>query len=1080
MPFKVIYKGEQLIFENSPTPEEIKEAYLSKISSDKPKTFLKKLDNYEQCDLSYIQESIWLAEQLNKDTSNVVAFKLVFNSEITDDEIIKVLNQMSETQDIFNITVYSKRGKPYQKIDVNPIDVEILNSSLSEKAYQAKINLLINQSFNLEDETLYRIAIDRYENKTSIIFTFHHMIFDGLSIKIFCNEFISYLIKFRDCHEISYKLDYNYLDYAKWDRSRTHFIKEKIFWKKQLEGHIPAYNFFDKKDKNKEYSRESKFYEESLSLELIQRIRQISKANNVSLFMFFVAAYSFLINKFTTEEKIVIGSPISKRIKEMNDICGCFINTIPLRIDCWGNPTFIEQLFRVKKTLMQSMQNSDIPFTDLISDYKINHIDSNPTIFNLTIGILEENFIKFKEKGIDAYVEEIIPNNIDYELHLDILDNGKEGINLKWQYREQLYCEEEIISISKSFIVLLIDIVNNANQSLSDLDILTEEEKNKIKLLSSPNKINVPYNNIVDWIKDTSKLFPNKICIKEQDNQITFSSFIERSQIMASNLISKGVQQGNNVVVILPRSIEMILVSFSILRTGASYIPVDTKQPIQKIMTIIKESNATTIISNNIILEKLNYVNFLKIDELESTIPISTKLDLIEPNNSAYMIYTSGSTGKPKGVMISHKSLSSLSGVMIEELSYEIDDINSHIAGLGFDASIFEIWPTLCKGLTLTIFDDETDIAPKVLKEWLITEGVNNAFVPTSLTELLLKEDWDNSSDLKLLLTGGDLLRKVPIVNDKFKIVNMYGLSETTVISAINFISTDKETILPGLGKPIANTSIYILDKNQRILPLNCIGEIYIGGDHVSLGYYDDNSLADRFVLNDNNERLFKTGDLGYYDRDGTLFFCGRNDRQIQIRGIRVELGEIESTILNLSQVEEVYVLENYVINGDVVINAFIKLNPLAKEINENEIKDHLQTSLPIYMIPNNFYFIPSIPITNNGKVNVTELRNLIINNKNKDIIKPKTKTEENLLLIWRDLLKINDISIDDDFFKMGGNSLLAIQLAYKINEIFSKEITLKDIFVESTLYAMSNKIDEMTLNIGVNKFQKIDRNKLI
>jgi len=1061
MEIKVLYKGEELFFDKKPSPTEIKDAYLSKIKLNQTEKFIQKLENYDKCELSHIQESIWLSEQIHAgETNNIVAFKIVLNEKIKNEDIIKVIDALSKKQSIFNISIFvSDDGKPYQKIENRPIKIEFLRGEGDCKDF-------VNIPFKLDD-VLYRIRVLDFEKRKELIFVFHHIIFDGLSVGIFCNEFINVYKKIinNEVIEDEKSLEFNYLDYSKWEKSKINFTKEKIYWNKQLDGDIKTLKFFNAKRKKSNPTRLSNYYLETIPIDLSHALKKISEANSSSLFMIMMAAYCCLINRFTNEDNIVIGYPLSKRIPEMDRVCGCFINTIPLKVDFWGNPTFLELLSRVKVALIDSLKHSDIPFSELLHEYKKTHVGSNVTIFNLSIGLLEGAFGDFSNKDIDAYIEEIIPKSIEYDLHLDILISSENEIDLKWQYKEDIYRKDEIVQISKSFNFLLQSITNNLNAPVHTLEMLMPFEMHEIKGLSQGKRVNLEYDSIPERINYIAKKSPDTLAIKDCYKEITFSQLDNYSSALALELKRKNIKKNDIVALLLPRSIDFVLAALAILKLDATYLPIDITQPLHRIESILKNTTLKSILINESTKKHFEFENILNLNQLDfennqEENHYSVKID---DNSVAYLLYTSGSTGKPKGVMTSQKALADLCQFYEKEFNITAGNKSAQIAGLGFDASVFEIWANLCAGCSLYIPVDEIRKSPSHLKNWLIEEKINYAFVPTALAEVLLEEEWNSNSKLKFLFCGGDKLRKINTMNLPFSVVDLYGLTETAIIATYCKIEDKTKDELPSIGIPRYNANVYILDKNQNLLPLYCIGEIYIGGEILAKNYYQDPELTNEKFAHHPflNERLMRTGDLGYYDNKGNLHFCGRNDRQIQIRGNRIEIGEIEVVIASYEIIENVYILNEASPNGNLSLHAFIKLDVLSKDLfSEDELKQYLRNRIPNYMIPNNFIIIDHVPITSNGKVDIKKLNVMIEESKNREIISAETETEKLVLTIWEELLNKEVLSIEDDFFRLGGHSLLATQLIHKITENFEVNLSLKDIFEGSTIHAISLKID--------------------
>jgi amino acid adenylation domain-containing protein len=550
---------------------------------------------------------------------------------------------------------------------------------------------------------------------------------------------------------------------------------------------------------------------------------------------------------------------------------------------------------------------------------------------------------------------------------------------------------------------------------------------------------------------------------------LTYGQLEQRANELANYLKSLGVRNETIVAICLERSFESIISALAVLKAGGAYLPIDPKLPIERFNFIMGDARPRVLITNSHSPNEFDSCS-LKIVDLRAR--KNTKRDSINPpavaptkDELAYVIYTSGSTGKPKGVEITVGNLMNLISWHQSEFKITATDRASHLAAVGFDAGVWELWPYLTAGATVCIPDDSTRLAPEALRNWIIKNEITISFLPTTLAESLIDLEWPQTA-LRFLLTGADTLHRRPTKKLPFEFVNNYGPTEGTVVATSGRVRNGQCSELPTIGRPIANTRVYLLDEDLREVPAGKVGEIFIGGANVGRGYLNSPGLTkEKFIpdpfTSDSGARMYRTGDLARRCADGDLAYVGRIDEQIKIHGYRIEPAEIEAALDHHPTVAASVVVARRFDCADARLIAYVTFTngtvPAA-----SDLRDFLKSSLPEYMVPTLFVKIDSLPLTTNGKVDRKSLPTPDEDNRLVDdaFMAPRTPIEERLATILCALFRVKEVGVNDNFFLLGGHSLLGAQLLTKIRTAFGIDLPLRAVFDAPTIAALSSKIE--------------------
>jgi len=593
----------------------------------------------------------------------------------------------------------------------------------------------------------------------------------------------------------------------------------------------------------------------------------------------------------------------------------------------------------------------------------------------------------------------------------------------------------------------------------SPLDILRDASKRG--RMSKPG-----FRSVSEQISEVRGSHPQSIALNYGDRQVTYEELDRRANRFAGRLVRLGILPGATAVLCMERSFDWTVAALGIMRAGAAYVPLDSAWPDSRLRFAVEDSRATCLVARETLLNRL-HCKVCAIDPGRDAAVIATSSEScvsLEPQSLAYVIYTSGSTGVPKGVEITHSNLAHLIRWHRDAFSVERQDRAAHLAGLGFDAAVWEIWPTLCAGATLCFADDTVRLSPESIQQWMVNERVTIGFVPAVLARPMMSMEWPARTALRLLLTGGDALRQGPPVGLPFEVINNYGPTECTVVATSSVLKPGSSRI-PPIGRPIAGASVYLLDEDGKLVPDRTIGEIYISGDGVGRGYRNLPDMTKRSFLSDPfaetpGARMYRTGDRGIRQPDGEIEFRGRVDRQTKIYGQRVELDEIGCILAQHPSIDFATAIVNPSGREENRLVAYVLFKENARVPAVKELQTHLLGSLPEHMVPAVFMSLEVLPLSPNGKIDLTMLAQNARLLEAKTPKAPATPTEKRLLTIIRVLLEGDQVGADDNFFLAGGSSLLGMQLLMRLRTSFAVELTLQQLFEASTVERLASLIE--------------------
>ncbi|CAM1358023.1 amino acid adenylation domain-containing protein [Tenacibaculum xiamenense] len=1036
-------------------------------------------EKLEHIPLSFGQERLWFIDQLQGSSEEYHIPSII---RLKADLDIPILEQTLKTivgrHEVLRTVIYEENGIGYQKI-LSEDNWSLSKALISrETDLESEIDAFISIPFDLSKDYMFRSCLyDLGEDEYVLAFVFHHIASDGWSSGILTNEFVEiYDILASEEDFRLPELNLQYSDYAIWQRSyfEKNILEGQLsYWKEKLKGVSNLTLPIDYARTTVQNNRGKEVHLE-LDENLNKSLSLLFNQEKVTSFMFLLSVFKVLLYRYSGQEDICVGTPIANRTQaELEEMMGFFVNTLALRSDLSGNPSFKEFLNQVKQTTLKSYDNQLVPFEKVV--------DSVVTDRDMSITPLFQVMFDYQNNGSDSkrsemYTHEVIPEeeeglsiseyetseaSVQFDLTLSVIER-ESRFYLSIAYRASLFKEETMHRMMEHYKQLLDSIVDDITQPIGELSMLTKKEE--VELLEDFNKTEVSYSTgktLIDLFSEQVIKTPEAIAVVYENEVLTYNELDKRSNQLGSYLQSLDVKSGTLVGVCLERSTEMIVGILGVLKSGAAYVPIDPEYPQDRINYMLDDANINLVLTSTAVNKETltgnEDITKILLDRDWDTIASfsSKKLNNILSNKElAYIIYTSGSTGKPKGVMVEHKNLVNLCFWHQSEYSVSESSRGTLFAGIGFDASIWEIYPYLISGASLYPISRKDRYDLNFLTRFLKEHAITHAYIPTLLCKSFIEEGI--SLPDVTILTGGDAL----VVNKAtdLTIYNNYGPTEATVVAS-NYKVVDTTLAKIPIGKPIDNMQIYITDLGMNLVPVGVVGELCVSGKGVARGYLNREKLTkEKFIANPFKEgnTIYKTGDLARWLPDGNIEFVGRADNQVKIRGYRIELGEIEKALSNIESIHQSCVLAKEDVQGNKRLVGYVVIEG---ELNKEAIEAQLKESLPQYMIPLLWVELEEMPLTANGKLDKKSLPEIELSTLSaKEYVAPRNETEEELAVIWQDLLGVNKVGIHDNFFELGGHSLLVIQLISRLQKI-GYHIEVRDIFLNPTIAGVNEKL---------------------
>jgi natural product biosynthesis luciferase-like monooxygenase protein/amino acid adenylation domain-containing protein len=929
------------------------------------------------------------------------------------------------------------------------------------------------RTLDLAKAPLMRVTTLRFgEAHYRFVWTFHHLLLDASAFTIVLKELFAFYEAARAGYELELAPPHDYREYIRWIRSQD-LVKAEVFWRETLRGFVAPTPLAVMSNIGKE-AHDGIVAEETVELSngVTDRLRALAKEHSISLNTILHGAWALLLSRYSGQDDIVFGTVRACRKSSVADaasMVGLMINTLPVRIRVDGSMTATNWLKEIRRQQLVARAYENTPLIKTLEWSGVADGRLFETIVNFQDPAWHDTLQAQKDGWSNRKFS--IRNQPGYPLWVDSYAGNK--LVLKIGFDASRFEQETIARMVSHLATLLESIATHPEKSVRDLAMLTRREEQQILLEWNQTEAEFPRDKRVhELFEEQAQRASAAVAVCDSALQLTYGELNAQASRLAHHLRRAGVQPETLVGVCMERSTNLVIAILAILKASGAYVPLDPAYPAERLAFMIEDSHMPVLLTEQKFVEKLptTTIQTLCLDALDFVAHLDSESKTNPPPvgnsaNLAYVIYTSGSTGQPKGVAIQHDSLMNL--VAWHQGVYEVTSVDraTQVAGPAFDASVWELWPYLTAGASVHIPDEEIRLSPKRLLAWLKSENITLSFLPTPLAEAVMQEPWPQGMALRALLTGGEKLHRFPPPTLGCWLTNQYGPTENTVVTTALVAEPGDDTMAPPIGRPIANTRIYLLDANLRPVPIGVPGELCISGVGLARGYLNRPELtAEKFVANPfgsgDYARLYRTGDLARYLPDGNIEFLGRLDQQIKIRGQRVELGEIECVLSQHPSVREAVVTLDQNGEGQGRLIAYVTATPNHKP-EAADLRQFLKQKLPEYMLPGNFAILDALPLTQNGKVDRRALPSPCEEGgRDTNFVPPRTATEEIVAGVWCEVLCRGEVGSQDNFFELGGHSLQATQVVSRLRNIFKVEVPLYFLFEAPTVAGLAAKIE--------------------
>jgi amino acid adenylation domain-containing protein len=1047
--------------------------------------------------LSFAQQRIWFLNQLE---STQAVFNIPAAVRLTGELDIAALErslaEIVRRHEALR-TTFSLVGDELRQIvapQLQPIlTVEDL-SSLPGHERQAEVLLRATSEaqkpFDLERGPLIRIALFNLSTREHVLVTtVHHIVSDGWSVAVFIREMVALYEAFTANRPSPLaELPIQYADYARWQRQRLSgkTLEDQLdYWRRQLADAPPVLELPTDQPRPLRQSFRAAKVPLSLPANLVEQLKHLSQGEGATLFMTLLAAFDVLLERYTSQKDVIVGTPAANRNRtETEGLIGLFVNTLVLRTNLSGDPTFRVLLGRVRETALGAYEHADVPFERLVEEMRPARDLSYTPLFQVMFALQPETELSTRVAGLNIDRIELPATGAQFDFTLAV-QQSTEGLTGVLEYNADLFEVATAERLVGHFRRVLEAAVADPDQRISQLPIMSDAELHQVLVEWNRTSREYPsHRSVHELFEEQASRTPDAIALELGDERLSYSELNGRANQFARHLRAASVGPEDRVGILVEPSFEMLVALLGVLKAGGAYVPLDPLHPRERLSYMLQDSGAKLVITreHSALARPDDGLRWLFIDTEWQTISKLAREDLdlgIAAENLAYVIYTSGSTGRPKGTMIEHRALTERIMFLKEAYGMGGSDRLLQFVSLSFDASAEEIFPTLTGGASLVLQKNPMEIPPAEFLERCEHLSITVLHVPPSYWNKVVDEmkrtERQVPASVQLFITGGESVTRdavetwtrLSIRPSKFVIA--YGPTETTITSLLYELSLGQGDELhlnrPCIGRPVANTQVYILDGDGRPVPTGVAAELYVGGAGLARGYLDRPDLtADRFVPDqfsgEPGARLYRTGDLARYAAGGRVEFMGRLDHQVKIRGHRIELGEVEATLRGHGQVRDCVVTARRGVAGAQQLAAYVVLGEPGAA-GPGELRSFLRATLPEYMVPSQFVMLDWLPLTPSGKVDrkaLPEPGSGLAASETSEYTAPRTQTERKVSGVWAEVLGVERVGLDDNFFDLGGHSMLLAQVHAKLRGL-GLDLSIVEMFQYPTVRSLADRI---------------------
>jgi amino acid adenylation domain-containing protein len=1054
--------------------------------------------------LSFAQQRIWFLSQLGPlNTAFNCGSPIRLRGPLDIDVLARTVNEILRRHECLRTTFTSVDGVPVQHVHPfvpQPLEVSDLHH-VSKDLRAAEAFRLISEEYRrpwvLETGPLIRTKLWRLSDDDHLLLVvMHHIVSDGWSWGLIESELTTlYRAFITEQPSPLPTLPIQYADFAVWQKdwiNSEECRRQLDFWKQQF-ATLPKAGLVQRDASGPGVTQHL-----VLSEDITLGLRALCRREGATLFMALTAGFSALLSRYTDEEDIVIGSPIANRNRpEVENLLGCFMNPLPLRIDLSGRPSFSELLRRVRDVCVRVYEHQDVPFDLLVRTLQPKRDPRNAPLFDvmlllqnypwqpvsLSTGQADEQLeTDDVTERLDRFSYEMTHADLVYPVAIEAYERGPIVLCI-FQYEAPF--ATLLTRAPEHFRRLIEHALVQPDCPIDDLRILTPEEEGRLQ--SQADAAAAPAAFVHRLFEEQAVRTPDALAVVSSDRRMTYGELNARSNQLAHHLKSLGVGPDVRVALLVNRSVEMITALLAVLKAGGAYVPLDPAYPVERLTFTLQDAKAAVILTTYALLSELT--DFTPSQSSAAVVCLDRdgetleRLDRTNPDvpvegaNLAYVIYTSGSTGVPKGVQITHAALANYTDVAADAFGVDASDRVLQFASISFDTAAEEIYPCLSRGATLVLRTDEMIRSAALFLEKCEEWGITLLDLPTAywheLSAEMARHDLDIPEPLRLVILGGERAHPDQVrrwqarFGGRVRLVNTYGPTESTIVATMYDIPPSVDALVGEIpiGKAVRNAHAYVLDRRLQLVPVGAPGELYLGGAGLARGYLDRPDLTATMFVPDPftavpGGRLYKTGDRARYLDDGMIEFLGRVDHQVKIRGYRIELSEIEAALMRHPAIEDTAVLLREEAPGKRLVAYCVAADG---SVDGADLRGFLRDGLPDYMVPSAFVMLAAMPLTPNGKVDRDALPPPDLSGQlSVEYVAPQTGLQQRIVNVWQELLGVERVGLDDNFFDLGGHSLLVVKLHGRLRNIHPDAPSVVDLFKYSTVRALA---DHLTRN---------------
>jgi len=1041
----------------------------------------------EDFPLSFAQEGLWFLEKLAPGAATYnVSLSVLLRGHLDHAALQQALGEVVRRHESLRTHFVSLDGGPRQVIDpaaevpLPLVDLSWVTAETREAELRMRLQQESSKGFDLSRGPLMRTQLLRLAHEEHVlVMTMHHIIFDGWSSAILVSELGNFYQGLAAGTVVRMpELPIQYADFAQWQREslqRERLGRRLEYWKERL-ADLPVLALPSDRERPALPSYRGAAEAIRFDQELRNRLEQLAKREGDTLFMVLLAVFLVLLHRYSGQDDIVLGSPVANRTTtQVENLIGFFANTLVLRADLARCISFLDVLACVRQMCLEAEAHQDAPLEKLVEELCQERDPSRNPLFQVTF--TWQNSATILPELPNLNIEVLAPHSgaCKFDLSLLLSPGRNGGLSGIIEYASDLFEPATIQRMIRHYERLMRNVSMHPETPIRLLPMLDEHERQEVQVEWPLSKCEYPENRTVqELFEEQAAARADSIAVTQEGRKLPFGELNRRANQLAHYLRAQGMEPETRVALMMDRSLEAVVSMLAILKSGGVYVPLDPSYPAERLSFMLEDSAVPLLVTQRDLRDRLplSWARVITLDEEHTEIARMEQGNpptLVSPDNAAYVMYTSGSTGTPKGIEVIHRGIVRL----VRNSNYVSvmpGDQVAQVANMSFDAATFEVWGALLNAATVAIIPRAVTLSPAVFSLFLKAQRIDVMFLTTALFNLVVGEDPQAFSQVRDLLVGGEasnphFVRKALDQAPPQRLVNIYGPTENTTFTSFHEVkSLDANAQSVPIGRPIHNTSTYVLNSELEPAPAGVTGELYIGGAGLARGYLKRPALtAEHFVPNPfelPGERLYRTGDLVRWRPDGELEFIGRNDSQVKIRGFRIELGEIEAILHAHPGVRQAAVMVREHEPGRKELVAYVACD---NNLAEQQLREALLRRLPEYMVPAHFVTLAALPLTPNGKLDRRALPGL----EDHEAIDAKqaalrTPTEELLAEIWKDVLCHDRIDANDDFFALGGHSLMATQVISRLRVAFGLEMELQLIFQFPLLHELAKNIDRL------------------